>query len=55
MSQNINIVVRMRPMLRFETESAWMIKNNSIMALQPHTTSRTNRSISPNLKAQSIN
>jgi len=36
MSQNVNVMVRLRPLLKFEQEAAWMIRNNTMVALNNH-------------------
>ena len=34
MGDNIKIIVRIRPMLSFDNEPVWMVKNNSLIAIQ---------------------
>ncbi len=34
MSESIKVVVRVRPLLKFEDDPAWMIKNNTLIELQ---------------------
>lgn len=40
-TQNVSVIVRLRPLLRFESEPAWMVKHNSLVALHSH--SRSNK------------
>jgi len=42
MADNIRVIVRVRPLLKFEDEPAWMTKDNSIMSLQGSNKSNRN-------------
>jgi hypothetical protein len=36
MSNNVNVMVRLRPLLNFETDPAWLVKGNALAALNNH-------------------